>query len=449
LKQILVLGAGQSAPYLIHYLLEQAPIHDWFVTVGDLDLSLAQRRVGDQPRGKAVAIDANDPTALESLVARADLVVNMLTPAFQAPIAAACVRHGSHMINASYQSEAVAQMAHDAQRKGVLLLTEMGLDPGIDHMSAMALLTRLRGEGGVVKALYSYGSGVAAPDTPSNPFQYVITWNPRNVVMAADGGAQYMRRGKIKLVPWHHVFHHTWPVEVAGVGTMEAYPNRDSLVYREAFGLHQVETMVRGTLRFPGWGETWAQIVTLGLPNEMHHIPDLANRTYQEVVAMFLPIGAEGATIEARVARFLHISPTGQIMARLRWLGLFSEERIGCKGHTAAAMMVHLLKDKLRLTEEARDLVILRHELEVTYPGLDRADEHITSTMVEYGEIGGFTAMAKTVGLPAALATELVLTDKLALRGCHIPTHPAIYVPILQALGKRGVRFTEVRGSKE
>jgi len=323
----------------------------------------------------------------------------------------------------------------------VLLLCEMGLDPGIDHMSAMALVRRLQAENARIRGFRSYGSGIPAPGQPHNPLRYAVTWNPRNVVMSGQAGAQYMENGRIKIVPFHQVFHHTWEVPVDGLGTLEAYPNRDSLAYLEAFGLEGVETMIRGTLRYPGWSETWAQIVQLGLPNELLRIPDLARRTYREVVEMFLPLNIEGPRVEQRVARFLHISPTGRIMENLRWLGLFSEEPIGCRGETAAAMLIHLLQQKLPLGPDEHDVVVLVHELEVEHAG--RAPELITSTLVHEGEPGGFTAMSRTVGLPTAAAVELLLDGHLPLTGCHIPTHPLIYEPVLREIASAGLAFTE------
>ncbi len=443
MKRILVLGAGKSAPYLIHWLLEHAQQNDWFVTVGDLDLAMAQQRVAGHARGEAIRFDVNDAAVRDPQIERADLVVNFTSPQFLALVAWDCVQHKTPMICASYRSQEIRELNHDAERAGILLLCEMGLDPGIDHMSAMALIARIKGEGGRIDSFCSYGSGIPAPDQAHNPLKYVITWNPRNVVMAGDKGAQFMEDGKIKIVPYHHVFHHTWRVEVEGVGTLEAYPNRDSLSYMQAFGLDDVHTMVRGTLRYPGWSETWARLVQLGLPNETLRIPNLAARTYAEVVEMFLPLNMSGPKLDTRVARFLGISPTGKIIENMRWLGLFSDEPTGCRGDTAAALLIDILSRKMPLADDARDMVVLKHDLEVAYPGGDRADERVTSTMVVKGEPGGMTAMAKTVGLPAALAARMVLTGQLDLTGCQIPTVPAIYEPVLEDLAHAGIGFAE------
>jgi len=443
MKQVLVLGAGKSAPYLIATLLEMADAHDWFVRVGDLDRTAARASLGDHPRGDGVRFDVNDSQLRNRLISESDLVVNMLAPRFQELIAWDCLQHGRHMISVSYRSQGLRDLESDAQREGVLLLSELGLDPGIDHMSAMSLIARVKRDGGRITGFCSYGSGIPWPGQAQNPLRYAITWNPRNVVMSGEVGAQYMEDGKIKIVPYHHVFHHTWAVEVDGVGELEAYPNRDSLRYVKTFGLEHVNTMIRGTLRYPGWSETWARIVQLGLPNESLCIPDLSDRSYREVVEMFLPMSVTGRKIETRVARFLGISPTGGLMDKLRWLGLFSEEKTGCRGESSAAMLVDLLQKKLRLGAGERDMVVLLHELDVEYPGGDRPDEKISSTFVVEGDPDGFTAMSKTVGLPAALGAELVLEGDLHLAGAQLPTHPSIYEPILAGLKAHGMSFKE------
>ena len=444
MKQLLVLGAGQSASFLVEALLEDAEREDWFVTVGDLNEDLAAQAVGAHVRGEAVRFDVNDAELRSTRIEHADVVINMLPAAYQDLVAWDCVNHGRHMMSVSYRDQAVRDLDLDAKRKGVLLLCEMGLDPGIDHMSAMSLIQKLRDEGGRIVGFCSYGSGIPAPDQPQNPLRYAVTWDPRNVAMAGFSGAQYLEDGNVKIVPYHQVFNRTWSVDVDGIGPLEAYANRDSLSYMKSFGLEHVHTMIRGTLRYPGWSETWGPIVRLGLPNEALRIPDLADRTYAEVVEMFLPEN-KSAPLDQRVARFLQISPTGRIMDNLRWLGLFSDERIGCSGETSAAMLIHLLQTKLPLTSEMRDMVVLVHELDAEYPHDDRPPERIRSTLVVEGQPGGGTAMARSVGLPVVIAVKLLLGGELSLTGCLIPTHPAIYAPILERIERAGLSFKESR----
>lgn len=443
MKKILVLGAGQSAPFLIHRLLGLAETRDWKIIVGDLDVELAARRIDGHPKGEAVHFDVTQEEMRDQAISDSDAVINMLSPRFLDLIAGECVHYGKPMFSVSYRTQGIREMSADAERKGILLLCELGLDPGIDHMSAMSLIERKRAEGGRILSFCSYGSGVPAPESIDNPFGYAVTWNPRNVVMAAETGAQYMEAGKIKCVAWQHVFHHTWLLDVPGVGKMEAYPNRDSLSYMQSFGIEDVHTMIRGTLRHPGWSETWSCLVKLGLPNEHLRIPRLQERTYREVVEMFLPLNIDAAhDFGRRVARTVDISPTGRIMDNLRWLGLLSDEKVECEGDTAAAMLTSLIQRKLPLHDDKRDMVVLLHRVEVGYD--DRPDEHVISSMVHKGEAGGFTAMSKTVGLPVVIATRMYLDGELDLTGAHIPLHPSIYEPQLRELADEGVRFEEI-----
>ncbi len=253
----------------------------------------------------------------------------------------------------------------------------------------MTMIHRVEHEGGVIESFESYGGGVAAPDGDDNPLRYVITWNPRNVVMSGESGAQFLSQGKIKIVPWHHVFDRTWMIDIEGVGPMEGYPNRDSISYRETFGLKDVKTLIRGTLRYPGWSETWQQIVHLGLPNEHLRIPNLKNRTWKEIVEMFLPRDTDAqAPMEQRVANYLGINPTGAIIRNLSWLGLFSDEPTGCNGETISDALVELLKHKLQLAPDSRDLVVLYHRIHARYPKEGDRTEIITSTFTLEGRTG-------------------------------------------------------------
>jgi len=442
MKKVLILGAGQSSPFLISYMLDQAKKHKWFVTVADYDYNAALEKVNNHPKGQAVEFDVNDEKLRNRLIKKSDIVLNLLAPPFQYLIALDCLHHSKPVISASYENERVGDLNKDAQRKGILILNEMGLDPGIDHMSAMSLIQKIRDNGGYVTSFVSYGSGVPAPDVKSNPLDYCITWNARNVVMAGESGAIYMEEGKIKMLPYNQLFQRTWPVEVDGVGTFEAYPNRDSMVYQELFKLSKVNTMVRGTLRYPGWSETWLQIVKLGLPNEHLKIPGLSEMTYRQFTQMFLPLNANGGKLEARIANFLKISPTGVIMEKLKWLGLFDDTVIGGNVKTSLDVMQNILNNKMPLPQGKRDMVMLIHMLEAEFPEQNKREKYV-STLIDYGEPDGMTAIAKTVGAPAGIAAKLILTGELPLTGTHIPTHPAIYTKVLAELEELDLKFVE------
>ncbi|PKL88895.1 MAG: saccharopine dehydrogenase [Ignavibacteriae bacterium HGW-Ignavibacteriae-2] len=443
MKNVLILGAGQSAPYLINYLLNEAEKNDWYVTVCDRDKELAARRINSHPRGKAVEFDVNDENMRNDQIKNADIVVNFLAPVFQYLIASDCLKYGKHVVTASYENSRVAELNQEAISKGVIILNEMGLDPGIDHMSAMKIIQNIKDRNGIITSFISYGTSLPAPDVDFNNLKYCITWNPKNVALAGEAGAQYMEDNKIKIVGHNQLFNRTWKVEVDGIGTLEAYPNRDSLIYRKIFDLEKVTTMIRGTLRYPGYSEIWLQIVRLGIPNDIMKIPELADKTYREFTEMFVPVNTNGAKLETRVANHLGINPTGKIIDNLIWLGLFDDKKIGGTVKTAADVLTKLLIEKLPLPDGARDMVALIHEIEAEFPKENNKKEKTTSTFVEYGEPNGFTAISKTVGLPAAIATKLILKDELPLTGCHIPTHPVIYTRLLKEMEEIGFKFKE------
>jgi saccharopine dehydrogenase-like NADP-dependent oxidoreductase len=444
MRRILVLGAGQSSPYLTRWLLDRARARDWHVTVADTDGDAAADRVGRHERGTALRLDVADPEERGRRLDEADVVVNLLPPRFELPVAWSCVEHRTPMVTASYLDPGVAALDADARSAGILLLAEMGLDPGIDLMSTMTLLEEIRERGGRVVGYESYGAGVPDPGEVDNPLSYAITWNPRNVVMAGQEGALFRRDGRLRAAPATRLFRTTWPVAVPGIGTMEAYPNRDSLRYVEPFGLHDCPTVIRGTLRFEGWCVTWHHVVRLGIPLETLRVPGLPDMSWRELVAAFLPDPARPETdddVEEAAASFLGLVPGHPVMERLRWLGLFGDEPIGGGVSTPAQALERLLRTRLRLSPDGRDLVILLHRL--AYTRRDGTRGTVVATLKEWGEPGGLTAMARLVGLPIGLVVERILSGELGVTGTHIPTHPGLYRPILGALAREGVTFQD------
>jgi saccharopine dehydrogenase-like NADP-dependent oxidoreductase len=443
MKSVIVLGAGNSAPSLITYLLDHAEENNWSVTVGDLDVNAAIDRIGDHPCGYAIEFNVLDKQQLKDVVRKADIVVNFLAPAFQAMVAEECIKQKSHMVSASYQSPEIKKLNDKAKDAGVLILNEMGLDPGIDLMSAMEIIERVRKDNGVVKKFISYGSGIPSPDHPENPLNYIITWNPHNVAIAGSAGAQYLENGKIKIVPYHRIFKTTWEVDVEGVGITESYLNRDSLGYIDQFGLDGIETMIRATLRHTGYCEVWNKIIKIGLTNTLLPIPDLEKYSMADIVEMLLPTAISGLDLKSNVAARLDISSTGTVMGKLEALGLFSEEIIGFKGSTPADALTTLLTRKLPLDPTSHDMVILVHDMVIEYPDDNNRRENIVSTFVQYGTTGGDTGMAKTVGIPAAIATKMILRGEMDLTGTIIPLIPEVYVPVLKELEDMGMSFSE------
>ena len=437
MPKILVLGAGFSTPFLIRHLLDHAQDLDAHVTVADLDRDAAAARIAGHERGRAVGLDLRSADGVAELEA-ADLVVNLLPPKLQPEVARLCVDHGCHMVSASYRFKGLADLESEAADKGLALLTEMGLDPGMDLMSAQEIIDGIHDRGGVVDRFWSYGGGLPEPSFDANPLRYCITWNPRNVAMAAEAGAQFLEDGHIRMQPWHRIFAGAWDVDVPGLGVMDAYPNRDSMAYRKIHGLNQVQTLLRGTLRHAGYCRIWNLIVQLGLPNENLEIPGLAERTWAEWTSMYVPAGA--GDLAQRCAAFLGVPRRDPSFQALEWLGLFSDEPIACRGERPADALIALLSRKLPLPEGVRDMVVLHHEFEASYG--DRK-ERVLSTFVHYGTPGGPTAMATTVGFPAALGARLILDGRLTRRGCLFPTDADVFRPVLAALAEGGLKFEE------
>ena len=369
MKKLVILGAGRSAPYLIRRMVDLAPERGWEVVVADMDKEAALERIGNASHATAIAMDATEEPELAAVIKGAKVVCNLLAPRFQAAVARHCVEEGAHMVSVSYLSDETRELEGWARKQGVMLLGEMGLDPGIDHMMAMDAVQEVRDEKGKILAFRSFGSGVPAPDSKAaNPLHYLITWNPWNVATAGRAGAQYLVDGQIRIVPHRRLFLHTWPVEVEGVGALEAYPNRDSLSYRDHFNLKDVKTMIRGTLRWPGYCDTWSRIVKLGLTNTSLTIPNLAERSPREVVGMFLPLPVPADRVVDAATLFLELNPTGEVIKHLRFLGLFDQDPCGCPGNTTADMLAHLLEDRLAPEPGSHDMVILVHQMDVEYP---------------------------------------------------------------------------------
>ncbi|MEM6456245.1 MAG: saccharopine dehydrogenase C-terminal domain-containing protein, partial [Acidobacteriota bacterium] len=418
----------------------------------------AAPRAAAHPRGRTQVIDAQDSDALDAIVSGARAVVHMLPPRFQPAIARACVKHGATFASASYRAAETAALDRAARDAGVALVCETGLDPGIDLMTAAQTIDAVHADGGKVLRFASYGGGLPALDARDrNPLGYAITWNPRNVAMAGESGAVYLRQGRVRRVTHDRLFRTTWPVDVPGLARFEAYPNRDALPYRAILDIPEAHTLMRGTLRYPGFCEIWDAVVRLGLADELHALParagdgdDAAATTYRALVAMSLAVGSDDEDadgLQLRVASALGLHPTGAALRALRWLGLFDDAPIPDGARTPAEALAHLLIDRLPLDDDAADLVVLHHEFDVR--DADGGHRRLTSTFHHVGTPGGDTAMATTVGLPTAFAIDLAMTERLVddagqrLVGVHVPTAPALYRPLLDALDKAALTVHE------
>jgi saccharopine dehydrogenase (NADP+, L-glutamate forming) len=437
MTRVLVIGAGKSTPVLIDYLLEQATLHDWQVLVADRDLDLARLRVADNPRGEAMELDVDDETARDRLIADSQLVVSMLPPNMHGPIAEACIDYGSHFVSASYVSPEIRDLDEVAEKAGVTMLNEVGVDPGIDHMSAMETLDGLRGREARITTFETFTGGLVAPESDDNPWRYKFTWNPRNVVLAGQGGVRFKHHGRFKYIPYHRLFKRFERLEIPGFGEFEGYPNRDSLKYRHAYGLRGVDTIYRGTLRRPGFCDAWDCLVQLGLTDDKEVLEGLGQMTYRDFVNAFLWYDP-AMSVELKVRAYLKLDLNAPEFDKLEWLGLFEKAPIGLRRTTAARVLQQRLEEKWALGPDDQDMIAMLHKIEYELDGKTFREQ---SSMVTLGSDSVRTAMAKTVGLTAAIGARLILDGTIRQRGVQIPTSPEVYRPLLAELRKHGIVF--------
>ena len=435
MKHVLVFGAGLVARPLVQYLLDEAGFQ---VTVASRTLSKAEALLGGHPQGKAVAFDiTQDSASLGDLVAGADLAVSLLPYVHHVQIAEQCIHHCKHLVTTSYVSDGMQALDGAAREAGVILLNEIGLDPGIDHMSAQQIIDRVHAAGGEIKSFRSCCGGLPAPDANDNPLGYKFSWSPRGVVLAGRNDARYLENGHVVEVPNARLFATHYLMWVEGLGDFEAYPNRNSLPYVEIYAIPETDTMYRGTLRNLGWCDVLQKLNQLGYFG-LDERPDLPGKTFRQVMAEL--IGKAGTdNLKADLAAFLNLSPTSGVMMALEWLGLLEDAPVSDK-----STLLDVLADQMLVKMSYRagecDLVVLVHEFLARYP--DR-EECISSTLIATGIPGGETAMARTVGLPAAIGTRMILEGEITLTGVHIPVLPEIYEPVLAELEQQGITCVE------
>jgi saccharopine dehydrogenase-like NADP-dependent oxidoreductase len=440
MKTILLIGAGRSASSLISYLLNTSSSMDWKVTVADFSYELAEKKVNGHPQGRALAFDVNNAAQRKAEIGAADIVISLLPPALHYLVAEDCVTLRKHLVTASYVSPEIKELDARAKEAGVLLLNEIGLDPGIDHMSAMEIIDRIKHEGGHIISFRSYCGGLMEPESGNNPWGYKFTWNPRNVVVAGQGTAKYQHEGRHKYLPYSRLFLQTEQIEVPGHGMFEAYANRDSLSYREPYGLGAVPGLLRGTLRMPGYCKAWHVFVKLGITDDSYIIEDSEHLTYADFIRSYLPSGMEDMPLRTALAAFMGTETDTSALDRVEWLGLLEPTPIELCRATPAQILQHLLEEKWRLQPGDKDMIVMQHQFVYTVGNLTK---ELRSSMIVKGEDEIYTAMAKTVGLPAAIAAKLILMDKISLTGVHIPTDRQLYHPVLEELKEYGITFTE------
>lgn len=436
---ILIIGAGRSSGAAITYCLEHAEELNLNITVADFNLALAESKVANFKRGTAVRLDASNKNERRSLIQNCDLVVSLLPAHLHLEVAHDCIDLRKHLITASYVSKELYLLGEKAQALELIFMGEMGLDPGVDHMSAMKTINELREKGAKLLAFKSYCGGLISPENDTNPWHYKITWNPRNVVLAGQGTAHYLEEDKLKCIPYHRLFDSITPVEVPGLGTLEMYPNRDSLLYRTTYGLDDIPTLVRGTFRYPGYCKAWSALVRIGMTDSHFPILTSGQMTYAQLLESYIPSGIGGDSIRARIANFLELDEQDEVLNQLEWLGLFTDEKIGMDNAAPADILQKIIEDKWKLEPGDKDLVAMQHEFDYVLNGEKRRRY---STMILPGDEKA-TAMARLVGLPLGIFVRLMAQDKIASRGVKIPIMNEVYEPVLRELEKYNVTFTE------
>ena len=434
-NNILVLGAGMVSRPLVRYLLDQP---GFSVTMATRTVSKAEKIINDHPSGVAQTLDVHDDAKLEQLVSESDIVVSLLPYVFHVKVAEMCIKHMKHLVTTSYVSDAMRALDKKAKDAGVLFLNECGLDPGIDHMSAMRIIHDVETNGGQVISFRSTTGALPSHEANNNPFGYKFSWSPRGVLLASRNAARWLENDKEVSISGEQLFENYVLQDVPGVGTFENYPNRNSLPYKDIYGLKNAKTVYRGTFRMTGWCETLRNIVALDWLSE-DPIKGFSGKTYGDLTRHFIGAGPDDDLPKA-TAKFLGLESYSTIIKRLEWLGLFSDEPLPENRENPLDYLNVLTLKKMSLGKHERDMVIMHHEFIVEYPS---KKELITSTLVDYGIPNGDTSVARTVGLPAAIAVKMILGGDIHMTGAHIPVIPEIYNPILNELEDMVIKFDE------
>ena len=439
MKKILVIGAGRSAVTLIKYLLDNSTANNWQVTVADFSIELAEAAVANHEYGKAIFFNVTDEIQRKTEIENADIVISMLPASLHITVAKDCISLGKNLVTASYVSPEIADLDEMAKQAGVILLNEIGLDPGIDHMSAMQVIDEIKENGGELTSFKSFCGGLVHPDYDTNPWNYKFTWNPRNVVLAGQGTAQYIKQGKYKYIPYTKLFERTEVMEVLDAGEFEGYANRDSLGYRSAYGLEDIPTLFRGTLRRKGYCKAWNMFVQLGITDDTYKVENSENLTYRAFINLFFPYNNE-LSVEQKFCSYLNLSQDSEEFSKIEWLGVFKNTIVGLKDASPAQILQKICEEKWTLDAEDKDMIVMQHQFEYVQDGNQKK---LNSSLLVFGDDPRYTSMAKTVGLPVAIAAKLILNGKINSTGVKIPTTKDIYIPVLKELEENGINFVE------
>jgi saccharopine dehydrogenase (NAD+, L-glutamate forming) len=442
MRNILIIGAGRSATSLISYLLDKSDEEELFITIGDLSIQAAQKFTANHPNARGILLDVFNESQRREAVSNSDLVISMLPARFHFEVAKDCLEFAKHLVTASYVSDQMQSLNSKVKAKGLVFMNEIGLDPGIDHMSAMKIIDRIRESGGKVILFESFTGGLIAPESDTNLWNYKFTWNPRNVVLAGQGGAaEFIQEGKYKYIPYHRLFRRTEFIEIDGHGRFEVLANRNSLKYQSIYKLDDVLTLYRGTIRRVGFSRSWNMFVQLGMTDDSYTIPDSENLSYRDFVNLFLPYSPTDS-VDLKLRHTLKIDQDDLMWDKLLELDIFNHEKmIGIPNATPATALQKILMDKWTLDEDDKDMIVMYHKIGYDLGG---KQYQIDSSMVAMGDDQTYTAMAKTVGLPVAISAIKILNEEITTPGVQIPLSKEVYEPILKELESFGIQFKEI-----
>jgi saccharopine dehydrogenase-like NADP-dependent oxidoreductase len=441
MRKILIIGAGKSTSVLISYLLKKSEEENLFLTIGDLDIEQAKKLCQDHERCKAIVLDAFNKESREAAIKDADIVISMLPARFHIEAAKDCIKFKKSLVTASYVSKEMKALDKEVKENGLIFMNEIGVDPGIDHMSAMKVIDRIKDKGGKMIMFESFTGGLVAPESDTNLWNYKFTWNPRNVVVAGQGGvAEFIQEGQYKYIPYHRLFRRTEFLHIDGYGKFEGYANRNSLDYRSVYGLEDILTIYRGTIRRVGFSRAWNMFVQLGLTDDSYTMQDTMNMSYRSFINSFLHYSPTDS-VELKLRHNLKIDQDDIMWNKLLELDLFDKDKkIGIENATPAQALQQILSKKWTLAKNDKDMIVMYHKFGYELNG---EKKQIDSTMVLIGEDQATTAMAKTVGLPVAIATLAILNKKITTPGVQIPITKEVYTPILKELESHGITFNE------
>ena len=441
MKNILIIGAGKSSSSLIQYLLNKSNTENLFLTIADISTENALKLINNHKNAKAIILDVFNEKERMQEIQNSDIVISMLPARFHTEVAKDCIKLEKHMVTASYISKEMKALDKLAKEKGLVFMNEIGLDPGLDHMSAMLVLDKIRESGAKMLLFESFCGGLVAPESDTNLWNYKFTWNPRNVVLAGQGGAaMFIQEGTYKYIPYHKLFRRTEFLNITGSGQFEAYANRDSLKYRNVYGLENIPTMYRGTIRKMGFSRAWNIFVQLGMTDDSYTIENSENMSYRDFVNLFLAYSPSDS-VELKLRSYLKIDQDDLMWAKLTELDIFNPKKIiGLKNATPAKILQKILEDSWTLQEEDKDMIVMQHLFGYEINGKKK---QIESSLVVLGENQTYTAMAKTVGLPVAIAALKILKGEIKTPGVQLPITKEVYKPILKELENYGIIFSE------